>query len=147
MLNEILMKVLPTDVVIEYHRRKSFSGATEPLTSEGDLEMTLKFLQIEVECRERKGTRSSAAVLHSRAKESADCLFCSSRKHSSEDCNTDATIDAKKKKLSDDMRCLKCTMKGHRARDCRRRIVCNTCKGRHATSMCDPRWQRTKETE
>ncbi|XP_040075801.1 uncharacterized protein LOC115318955 [Ixodes scapularis] len=170
MLNEILMKVLPTDVVIEYHRRKSFSGATEPLTSEGDLEMTLKFLQIEVECRERsglttgrtsqdsrpdtrkydsrrEGTRSSAAVLHSRAKESADCLFCSSRKHSSEDCNTDATIDAKKKKLSDDMRCFKCTMKGHRARDCRRRIVCNTCKGRHATSMCDPRWQRTKETE
>lgn len=29
-------------------------------------------------------------------------------------------------------------MVGHRSKECRTHIICLTCKGRHATVMCDP---------
>lgn len=59
----------------------------------------------------------------------------------------DLPLPEKKKLLSADMRCFRCTCKGHRARDCRRRITCSGCKGRHATTMCDPDKLRRKLRE
>src|SRR5699024_5696680 len=32
----------------------------------------------------------------------------------------------------------KCTLPGHLSRDCRQKIECKSCKGRHATTLCEP---------
>lgn len=80
-------------------------------------------------------------MLHNQASKTppdTGCIFCKSTQHLTESCRTDLSLSEKKKLLAADMRCFRCTIKGHRARDCRRRIACSGCRGRHASSICDP---------
>ncbi|XP_037504907.1 uncharacterized protein LOC119380305 [Rhipicephalus sanguineus] len=77
----------------------------------------------------------------------SSCNFCKSTQHLTESCSMDLSLQEKRKLLSADMRCFRCTCKGHRARDCRRRVTCSGCKGRHATTMCDPDKLRRMQRE
>ncbi|XP_064464869.1 uncharacterized protein LOC135376198 [Ornithodoros turicata] len=138
--------------------------------TEKELERVLDFLRIEVESREKSGMVSTnrdgpprggtlgkslrkeknvpaAAVLQSLAKATSKCIFCDSEDHSSGDCNTPIELERKKKVLATDGRCFRCTVKGHRAKDCRRKVTCLTCKGKHVTSMCDPKWSGSSSTK
>ena len=141
MMCEILIKTLPQDLVLEYHRRRNSVEIMEQVTAEEKLKQILSFLSVEVESRERIGwnhnaptttshlTRNyprqedipSAAALQNNVA-APDCFFCHSRKHRTEDCLTDITVTQKKERLAADSRCFQCTMKGHCARDCRQRL-------------------------
>ncbi|KAL1444417.1 hypothetical protein MTO96_029880 [Rhipicephalus appendiculatus] len=54
MLCEVLMKSIPQEIMVEYHRRRRLeaSSANNPPSSEEELQQLLKYLRIEVECRE-----------------------------------------------------------------------------------------------
>ncbi|XP_064486179.1 uncharacterized protein LOC135398725 [Ornithodoros turicata] len=166
MMCDILLKAMPPDIVVDYHRsvkqavRAAQASVEAELSSESELHQILDFLCVEVESRERCDTSSdpqrnnsrngydkrqdkkmkhpTAAVLHTSAKETPQCFFCKSQTHSTESCRASLSLEEKRNRLSRDMRCFICTWRGHRSRDCRRKITCATCKGRHATTMCDP---------
>uniref|UniRef100_A0A131YTD6 Tick transposon n=1 Tax=Rhipicephalus appendiculatus TaxID=34631 RepID=A0A131YTD6_RHIAP len=173
MLCDVLLRALPQDIVVQYHR---WCAVQFPPNSRSDstpvgLDGLLNFLCIELECIEKsdfKNTRGrvlgttpmgsqltsschgkhTSSVLHSnsaRETKEDNCVFCSSSQHKSESCIAELPLTQKKELLSNDKRCFRCTTKGHRARDCKRKISCSRCKARHATSMCDPdrRSQRT----
>lgn len=93
--------------------------------------------------RSRYWKQPASSVLHTNSDRGFQpckemCVFCTSRQHSTEACPADMPLTQKKEVLSNDKRCFRCTTKGHRACDCKRRISCSRCKGRHASSMCDP---------
>ncbi|XP_042148992.1 uncharacterized protein LOC121837441 [Ixodes scapularis] len=174
MLCDILMRALPRDIVVNYHRTAHLSAATampgpssQPDRSE--LDRLLDFLAIEVESREksefkitetkntkttryedniarRESSRPTSSVLYNRpSPHKTRCCFCNGTSHSSADCSSSLPLDQKKQRLTKEMRCFRCTLSGHRARDCRRKISCATCGGRHAKSMCDPTRIKAKE--
>ncbi|KAJ8928495.1 hypothetical protein NQ314_018947 [Rhamnusium bicolor] len=72
------------------------------------------------------------------------CVFCDSNKHASFNCrNKNLTIEQKRQILKRNSRCYKCTNPNHMARDCRNiNLVCQNCKGRHSTVMCDPHYKK-----
>lgn len=165
MLCDILLRALPRDIVVQYHRSCAVQLAYDSraeATPVG-LDRVLNFLCIELESLEKSdfkdakgrehGTlpvasqstysrrgKPTSSVLHSNSvREKKDnCVFCSSSHHGSEACTADLSLTQKKELLSNDKRCFRCTTKGHRARDCKKRISCSRCQARHATSMCDP---------
>ncbi|KAM7280957.1 uncharacterized protein ISCGN_005922 [Ixodes scapularis] len=174
MLWDILMRALPRDIVVNYHRTAHLSAATampgpssQPDRSE--LDPLLNFLASEVESREksefkitktkntkttryednrarRESSRPTSLVLYNRpSPHKTRCCFSNGTSHSSADCSSSLPLDQKKHRLTKEMRCFRCTLSGHRARDCRRKISCATCGGRHAKSMCDPTRIKAKE--
>lgn len=162
MLYDILLKALPQEIVISFHRQRRISEVMlrtsvatneETVSSCQDLESLLQFTRIEIESRERSGTQESserthnckhipsASVLHTAhtgKPKYGECFFCKSMRHETEVCDSSLTLEEKKDRLGRSMRCYKCTIPGHLARDCRRRIQCLSCKKRHATTMCNP---------
>ena len=174
MLCDILLRALPHDLVVHYHRScaNRTTSDSSNAASITELERLLQFLSIELESLEKselanprgrdshtenaqnksrqfRGSKPTSSVLHNNAmKVPENCVFCKSSQHSTEDCSLDLPLPQKKHILSGDMRCFRCTTKGHRACDCRRKITCSTCQGRHATSVCDPQKlsQKTRET-
>lgn len=77
----------------------------------------------------------SAMALYSNAPLN-DCVFCGLEAHDTEGCKEYLILNEKKKHLSSEGRRFRCIIKGYRARDCRRKVVCNTCQGMHATTAC-----------
>lgn len=172
MLCNILLQALPYEIVLDYHRKRagvvsttsSASSSTASQTST-DVENLINFIRVELESRERitslripdkeevgekrrsTSTCSGFALLNSESSQIAECCFCKSSKHNTSSCEKQIPLSEKKELLARDMRCFRCTTKGHRSRDCRRRITCSSCHGNHATTMCDPTWQRTKDTK
>ncbi|XP_037506439.1 uncharacterized protein LOC119382671 [Rhipicephalus sanguineus] len=166
MLCDILLRALPRDIVVQYHRSCAVQVACDSRSDATPvgLDGLLNFLGIELESLEKSdfndagrrefGTTPAASqltysrrgkptssVLHSNASREPkkdNCVFCSSSQHKSELCTAELPLTQKKELLSNDKRCFRCTTKGHRARDCKRKISCSRCQARHATSMCDP---------
>ncbi|XP_077528346.1 uncharacterized protein LOC144140005 [Haemaphysalis longicornis] len=158
MLNEVLLKVIPGDIIVDYFKQQSLAASAASTSSQSssaqDVEHLLSFLRVEVECRERsfqisKPQRSeeadqgpkkqqsipTAAVLHNKAQTSS-CFFCSAKDHSTEECPSDIPLAGKRTRLASDGRCFRCTAKGHLVRRCRRKVRCGACRRRHATTMC-----------
>ncbi|XP_075741884.1 uncharacterized protein LOC142793265 [Rhipicephalus microplus] len=129
---EVLMKAIPQDIMVQYHRRWQLAGssANDPPSSE-ELQQLLKYLRIEVQCRKltsyqrrvtctsdqqtsgshENQTTASAAVLYNSAvtKEEA-CLFCQ-KPHSMLDCDASLPDSEKKRLLSTTGCCFRCTTK------------------------------------
>ncbi|XP_040065111.1 uncharacterized protein LOC120838993 [Ixodes scapularis] len=105
MLSDILMKAMPYDIVVQYHRQVSYKlssnanlmqgdgSASETSTAASSLNEILSFLRIEVESSERSGhpaargkeqtdetkdqSQPAASALHSAAPSAPEeCLFC-----------------------------------------------------------------------
>ncbi|XP_049519544.1 uncharacterized protein LOC119446773 [Dermacentor silvarum] len=171
MLYDLLIQYLPQEIVVAFHRLnrlQDYARGTEPsasgeatTTSCKKLEQLLRYTQIELETREHyapsassfKGGGSyrkhvpSSSVMHASVQSKQirnECFFCKSTRHATEVCNATLTMSEKKNRLAKAMRCYRCTIKGHRANECRRKLVCAACKGRHASTMCDPAFRATR---
>ncbi|KAJ8978639.1 hypothetical protein NQ317_003289 [Molorchus minor] len=72
------------------------------------------------------------------------CVFCDSNTHITMKCrNKNLTIEQKRDILKRNSRCYKCTKPNHTARECRTtHLICEHCKGRHSTVMCDPDYKK-----
>lgn len=170
LLLSVLKKSVPTDLCMEYNRKRTGGG----LSRESDeLREFLNFMKNEVESRERAlhGTRrtdglhgtsraprraedrnrkSSAAVLTSTSHtKEEECAFCESSSHVTPDCRSSKTMEERQTILKRDNRCFRCTKRNHRSRDCRsvRWLNCATCSGKHATAMCDPKLRKQKGSD
>ncbi|XP_064462538.1 uncharacterized protein LOC135373242 [Ornithodoros turicata] len=131
----------------------------------GELKSILNFVRIEIESMEgvnmvdkrqdvndghskdayKADPPSSHVLYNDTRKRTEACVFCRSAAHTTVKCKSSIPLDERKKKLAKEQRCFRCTKIGHRSRECRSGIVCATCHGRHATSLCDPTW--TKSTD
>ena len=65
------------------------------------------------------------------------CVYCEKPDHKSVDCKTVASVDERKRVLSNKHLCFNCTGTRHKAVDCRCRLLCQVCQKRHHTSICD----------
>ena len=65
------------------------------------------------------------------------CVYCGKQDHKSVDCKTVATVDDRRKVLSNKRLCFNCTGNKHRADDCKSRSLCQICQRRQHTSICN----------
>ena len=65
------------------------------------------------------------------------CVYCEKADHKSVDCKTVASVDERKRVLSNKRLCFNCTGTRHKAADCKCRVLCQVCQKRHHTSICD----------
>ncbi|KAH7957451.1 hypothetical protein HPB52_019088 [Rhipicephalus sanguineus] len=76
MLSEILLKVIPADIVVDYYKRESLESGTvstaanSPESSEQEMERLLEFLRIEVECRGRSAQITAPQLMETRTHDS-----------------------------------------------------------------------------
>ncbi|XP_055910735.1 uncharacterized protein LOC129945101 [Eupeodes corollae] len=167
MLKSILLRCLPAELRVDYHRlaerdsdvgdtEKSESGSTSTLSHIGDKQVQglMRFLKREVESLEKSrvfsvapavkpstslSTTNTAASLVALG-DKDKCLFCSSDRHTTKECDSEISIDKKRDILRKGNRCFRCAKPGHSSKKCRsaKFISCKKCKGKHFTSMCDP---------
>lgn len=69
------------------------------------------------------------------------CFICKSKEHKTEECTSTVSLEQKKTMLQKHGRCFRCTLVNHMSKNCRRRITCRHCRGRHASTMCDPKFK------
>lgn len=123
MLNEVLFKGIPADIVTSQ-------------ASSDELDELLKFLRIKIECREKtflfnnwsntsesyvlvynrspkKQTPTPAAwaLLNSTNSSRPSGFFCSATQHKTEDCRSDMALEEKRKPLASGGRCCRCMAK------------------------------------
>ena len=65
------------------------------------------------------------------------CVYCEKPDHKSVNCKTVASVDERKRVLSNKHLCFNCTGTRHKTVDCRCRVVCEVCQKKHHTSICD----------
>ena len=65
------------------------------------------------------------------------CVYCEKPEHKSVGCKTVASVDERKRVLSNKHLCFNCTGNKHKAADCKCRVLCQVCQKRHHTSICD----------
>ncbi|XP_037525634.1 uncharacterized protein LOC119402557 [Rhipicephalus sanguineus] len=76
MLSEVMLKAIPADIVVDYYKRESLesdtvsTAANSPESSEQEMERLLKFLRIEVECRERSAQITAPQLMETRTHDS-----------------------------------------------------------------------------
>lgn len=78
---------------------------------------------------------SSVASFHCATIGTRKCIFCSST-HNAASCSSHSITLEKKVHLSEEARCFRCLTLGHLARQCKKKIACQHCSRRHASSMC-----------
>ncbi|XP_054713000.1 uncharacterized protein LOC129222513 [Uloborus diversus] len=145
LLNPIVLKLLPEDLTLEFHRKRA---------SKENFEVTelIDFIKNEVECRETakliKGeenikTREIANPQYntyksrnSRTKNISSfntavkifCIFCNSDSHPTSQC-LNFTDEQKRRKIRKESRCFKCFRNSHIASACRSKIQpCEICE-------------------
>ncbi|XP_076037766.1 uncharacterized protein LOC143023138 [Oratosquilla oratoria] len=145
----IIVARLPQDIRLEWSR--------ESAGREGDVEWLMKFLQTEIQRRERseifkdlsmeksnapqdieRRKVSSASALQTSAEEgSQQCVFCHKR-HKSEKCNQILRLDIlrREEKVKSLGLCFKCLVRGHMSKDCRGKVKCAQCSGYHNVLFC-----------
>ncbi|XP_042148739.1 uncharacterized protein LOC120844826 [Ixodes scapularis] len=69
------------------------------------------------------------------------CFICKSKEHKTEECTSTVSLERKKTMLQKHGRCFRCTLVNHMSKNCRRRITCRHCRGRHASTMRDPKFK------
>lgn len=155
-LTPVILSRLPQDIRLEWSRESS--------GHEADLEWLLKFLQTEIQRRERSETFkdlsmekntvrqdverkrgdverkkvSSASALQTSAEEfPLQCAFCQKR-HKSEKCwqILKLGIPDREEKVKQEGLCFKCLLKGHVSKVCRGKVKCTLCNGHHNVLFC-----------
>ncbi|GBL92837.1 hypothetical protein AVEN_51225-1, partial [Araneus ventricosus] len=161
LLNPLLLKLLPQDLVLEFHRGRSKDKNCEVLE-------IMTFLRNEVESREicesvtsnpkssetkrtfsqncqnfqtyqrnysKPKNVSTAATLHTQVK--SICIFCDSANcHDTVNCKV-LDIEQKINKLKVERRCWNCFKKKHMSRSCKSGVVCKRCFSKfHHESVC-----------
>ncbi|KAK4324412.1 hypothetical protein Pmani_004972 [Petrolisthes manimaculis] len=148
-LTPVILSRLPQDIRLEWSRESS--------GHEGDLEWLLKFLQTEIQRRERsetfkdlyvekinirpdveRKTVSSASALQTSAEEGPpQCAFCQKR-HKTEKCwqILKLNIHDREEKTKQAELCFKCLLKGHVSRGCKGKVKCTLCNGHHNVLFC-----------
>ena len=74
------------------------------------------------------------------------CAYCEDGDHRSNDCPSAATVDERKKILSQKQLCFNCTGAKHRAAECKSKTGCQKCGQRHHTSICSRQEQQLMTT-
>lgn len=150
-LTPVILSRLPQDIRLEWSR--------ESLGHESDLEWLLKFLQKEIQRRERSETFkdltiekniiqredaerrkvSSASALQTTSEEGPpQCVFCQKR-HKSEKCWYILKLDRhdREEKVKQAELCFKCLQKGHVSKGCKGKVKCTQCNGSHNVLFCN----------
>ena len=65
------------------------------------------------------------------------CLYCSDESHKAVSCDKIVNSGERKKILAEKQSCFNCAGAKHRAADCKSQNRCQTCHGKHHTSICD----------
>ena len=65
------------------------------------------------------------------------CLYCSDESHKAISCDKIVNSGERKKILAEKQLCFNCAGAKHRAADCKSKNRCQTCHGKHHTSICD----------
>ena len=65
------------------------------------------------------------------------CVYCDDANHRSAECKKVVTVADRRKILGDKQLCFNCTGQRHKAADCRSQQVCQHCKRRHHSSICN----------
>ena len=65
------------------------------------------------------------------------CLYCSDESHKAVSCDKILNSGERKKILAEKQLCFNCAGAKHRAADCKSKNRCQTCNGKHHTSICD----------
>ncbi|KAJ8262890.1 hypothetical protein COCON_G00153470 [Conger conger] len=76
-------------------------------------------------------------------------MFCQGTNHQLHNCTkfTEKVIEERRRYVQENKLCYSCLRPGHNAKDCRSRQTCNSCKGRHPTSLHDNNFKKqTKVT-
>lgn len=168
MLASALLRMLPGELVVEYHKHCSAEKKEDSLC----IASLQCFLKNEVESREKalqvgqregKGSstkprfdnersrapRASAASLltASDSKQKEPCAFCAAKDHVTKECQTPLSLEERKGALLKAGRCFRCSIKGHTSRECRNKgVKCKICSKRHLTQMCNPAWKPAANT-
>ncbi|XP_055836448.1 uncharacterized protein LOC129905093 [Episyrphus balteatus] len=163
-LLSILLRCLPTELRIEYHRQDESSTNTEEALENmsdsasnlsqiggGEVKDILRFLKREIESLEKSGVTHTSSKIKTVAQSTASslvtvsatesaCIFCKSNKHKTKDCDSNIPIADKRQILRSSSRCFRCAKLGHSSKKCRsgKFLLCNKCKGKHMSSLCDP---------
>ena len=148
-LTPVILSRLPHDIRLEWSREGS--------GHESDLKWLLKFLQREIERRDRsesfkdvsaskpdnrntdidrrKFHTSTTSALQSSSNIGNICVFCE-RSHPSEKCwdILKLSISNREDRIRSEGLCFRCLRKGHIARNCK--VKCSKCKGRHNVLCC-----------
>ncbi|XP_028417494.1 uncharacterized protein LOC114541898 [Dendronephthya gigantea] len=105
---------------------------------EGEVELREEYSRPEEEPRKRFNGKNSGLgsgnALHVKRNDDS-CAFCLGN-HKHQDCKK-VELKGRKQILIKYSRCFNCMRKGHRARDCRQELVCEKCKGKHHTALCE----------
>ena len=83
-------------------------------------------------------------VFHSRQEEwkPRPCVYCETSGYKSVECDKIVGVAQRRRHLSEKRLCFNCTGTKHRVADCRMKTSCQTCGGRHHTSICDKQSQQ-----
>ncbi|KAH9367126.1 hypothetical protein HPB48_021459 [Haemaphysalis longicornis] len=141
MLSDILLRALPHDIVLQYHRTRAAETPSQqtdaPQEVTTDLHRLLKFLSTKLDNLEKSHFKSQtgrdtrpqyetdknfllreskpmSCVLRSNSPRFGDeCAFCKSGGHTMESCPAEIPLEKNKQILSKEMRCFRYTLKGH----------------------------------
>lgn len=137
MLAPVLLKKLPPDVRLTISRKTASSNP--------NVDQVLKIMGEELIARERSShhaatprhheKHSAALFASSSHSHTPNCCYCH-QAHSSIDCDTIKSVDARKQALRSSGRCFNCLGRGHLSRTCRSSTRCSNCRGKHHTSVC-----------
>lgn len=95
------------------------------------------------------GITSSAAALPVLTQKRRPCTYCHDN-HSPSYCHKVQNIEQRRQVLWRENRCFNCLAVGHRGTDCRNDGRCQTCQGKHHSSLCNNQLQQKyggKETQ
>ena len=146
LLSPVLFSKLPQDLQLMISHKVP--------DADWNLHALMKSVEEELTARERVGASQGKPFLHQSEYRSShataslvsggslsvhvspdSCCYCN-QTHSSDNCSTVTTVEARRQSLRKNGRCFSCLWKGHLVQDCRSSIRCHTCKGRHHSSIC-----------
>ena len=137
LLSSILLNKLPPEIRLIVSR-----GLAEEMW---DLDQMLRIFETELNARERAtATLPVKKLLPGRIPPTAasfitpatlNCVYCG-QSHSSSECTTVPSVDARKQSLKRSGRCFVCLRRNHISRNCRSSVKCNCCRGKHHSSLC-----------
>ncbi len=67
----------------------------------------------------------------------APCMLCQKNNHHLNNCSNflSKSLEERRKYIQEKRLCYGCLKSGHSAKECRYRLICNTCKRKHPTSL------------
>ena len=148
MLSSVLLGKLPTDLRLIISRKTSDTELTlsnlqkvmeEELTARERTVNLREKLTTSNQCQSRRNERppqATATTLLTGTQPT--CCYCQ-QPHSSSECTNVGEVQARREILKSSGRCFNCLRRGHVVGTCRSQNLCQHCKKRHHTSICEKR--------